>query len=157
MNRQPKGLAMLLREHREVEEHLDEARGWIPVVETEGAQVVDRLIDHLQTFARVIKEDLALHIAHEDKALFPVLARYIGDQHGPIAVMLLEHRHLEGEQALFEGALLSKEPTTLAESARQIVSVLTGHIWKEEQILFPLALRSLSDADWLEVERLMNT
>ncbi|HLO02698.1 MAG TPA: hemerythrin domain-containing protein [Symbiobacteriaceae bacterium] len=155
MNQQPTGLTILLREHREVEEHLEKAKGWIPTLQAEGAPAVDRLADELQTFAGAIKDDLALHIAHEDKALFPVLARHIGDKSGPIFVMLLEHRHMEGDQARFEAALATKDAAVLADSANKIVSVLSGHMWKEEQILFPMAQRTLSPEEWAEVEQLM--
>lgn len=155
MDQQPKGLSILLREHREVEEHLERAKGWIPTLQQEGAPAIERLVNELQTFAKAIKDDLALHIAHEDKALFPVLARHIGDKSGPIFVMLHEHRHLEGEQARFEGALTAKDAGVLADAANRIVAVLSGHMWKEEQVLFPVAQRTLSPEEWAEVEQLM--
>lgn len=156
-NSQTEALALLLREHREVETHLEAARGWISILTRDGAAAVDKLADDLRRFGKVIEEDLALHIAHEDKALFPVLARYIGDQTGPIAVMLLEHRHLEGQERKFEEGLKNREPRTLAESASSIVQVLTAHINKEERILFPLAQRALNQGDWEEVLGLIQT
>lgn len=155
MDQQPTGLTILLREHREVEAHLEQAKTWIPILQAEGAPAIARLVDELQTFARVIKDDLALHIAHEDKALFLVLARHIGDKSGPIFVMLHEHRHLEDEQARFEAGLATKDAAVLADAANRIVAVLSGHMWKEEQVLFPLAQRTLSAAEWAEVQQLM--
>jgi uncharacterized protein (DUF2249 family)/hemerythrin-like domain-containing protein len=148
---EPEALAVLLREHRDVEAHLDAARRWIPTLNQEGSSAVEELAEELRTFGRVVQEDLALHIAHEDQALFPVLARYIGDRTGPIAMMLLEHRHLEGQEARYRAGLEQKDARVLADAAGSIVSVLSAHIWKEENVLFPLAQRTLRPADWDEV------
>jgi regulator of cell morphogenesis and NO signaling len=154
---QPEALSMLLREHREVEAHLNAARDWIGVVESEGAPALERLAGELERFGRTIRDDLALHIAHEDQALFPVLGRQIGSQTGPIAVMLMEHRALEGHERKYQEGLERGRPQAVADSAGAMVQVLTAHMWKEENVLFPLALRTLRPEEWQEVLDLMRT
>lgn len=150
-------LALLLREHREMESHLQASREWRARLESQGEAAIEPQLEQLQTFGRAVREDLALHIAHEDRALFPVLARHIGDQSGPIAVMLMEHRHLEREERQFQDALERRDARRMAEVAAEIDRVLSAHIMKEESVLFPLARRVLTAAEWQEVlERIRN-
>lgn len=152
---QPVALTVLLREHREVEAHLAASRSWRQALAAGGEAALDQLAGDLTAFAQAIERDLALHIAHEDNALFPVLARYIGDRTGPIAVMLAEHRYLENQVHRFRAGLRDRDAATVEAAASAIDSTLTSHIWKEENVLFPLAQRTLQPHDWEEVGRLM--
>lgn len=147
----PEALSILVREHREVEQHLDAARQWIPVLQSEGAAAVDSLVSELQSFGHAVRSDLGLHIAHEDRALFIVMGRHIGQQTGPIAVMLMEHRHLERAVDAYERALMQRDAEGLADAAADIVQVLSAHMMKEERVLFPMASRVLSNEEWQEV------
>ena len=83
---------------------------------------------------------LASHAHLEEDLLFKTLEPHIGST-GPLAVMRMEHDQIEGG--------LERLPTVQdLEQARelllQIVEVARGHFSKEEQILYPLASRTLS-------------
>ncbi len=98
------------------------------------------------------------HNRKEEEVLFPRLGeRGIPTTGGPIAVMLEEHQ-MESDyiQKLFRQSVVIKdgnaEPTK--EYRRELLAYIEltkGHIWKENDILYPMGRRALSDqdADWL--------
>ena len=100
--------------------------------------------------------ELRTHFLHEEDGLFPVLARIIGRM-GPIGVMIDEHQSLWRAVDTLEEHVLALEQgnaTSLAETERvatHIVWLLRSHIQKEDEMLFPLAERSLSPEGQLEV------
>lgn len=150
MTAQPEALDILLRAHREMEDHLKQASGWVARVASDGATALEELWGVLEGFGRAVQQDLKLHIAHEDNALFPVLQTKIGPA-GPVAVMLHEHRELERLTKQYHAGLAARNPREIVGGAQGIVQVLSQHIAKEENILFPLAQRVLSAAEWQEV------
>jgi hemerythrin-like domain-containing protein len=90
------------------------------------------------------------HHAKEEDVFFPVLKqRGIPEQGGPIGVMLHEHglgrdcvaRMREASQAQPFAA------RTFADAARQYLPLLRQHIFKENNILFLMAERVMSEAD----------
>ncbi|MFB9327673.1 hemerythrin domain-containing protein [Paenibacillus aurantiacus] len=101
------------------------------------------------------------HSSKEEDLLFPMMARYIGRDSGPIAVMEYEHDQAKRCLSLFlqrgtDGSQLA-EPTTIAEMGRlaaDAVTILMEHFCKEEHALFPMANTMLSreELDWLEKE-----
>ena len=94
------------------------------------------------------------HHAKEEDVFFPILKeRGIPKQGGPIGVMLHEHvlcrdcvgRMREASQAQ------SFDARTFAEAARQYVPLLRQHIFKENNVLFRMAERVMSEADDADV------
>lgn len=94
------------------------------------------------------------HSHKEEDHLFPLLeARGMPLESGPLAVMLMEHRHsaealatlqaLAGEYLDGKTEVLPQLRDTFAEYS----GVLKDHFWKENDILFPMARRVLEACD----------
>jgi hemerythrin-like domain-containing protein len=86
------------------------------------------------------------HHAKEENILF----RYLGT-HGvlthcnPVPQMMNEHEQARGFVRNMEKALRSKNLHDLAESTQHYAGLLKMHIYKEDNILYPMAEQGLSD------------
>ena len=94
------------------------------------------------------------HHAKEEDVFFPVLKqRGIPEQGGPIGVML--HEHVLGRDCvgrMLEASQMQPfDSRTFAEAARQYIPLLRQHIFKENNVLFRMAERVMSDADDADV------
>jgi hemerythrin-like domain-containing protein len=103
------------------------------------------------TFLRTFADQCHHH--KEEDVLFPALGRVgFGPDVGPVAVMLSEHQLGRAYIARIERAIQQASPseteaaTHFAASVRSYVDLLTQHIAKEDNILFPLAERVLQGA-----------
>lgn len=106
----------------------------------------EKIIEFLKVFAD------KCHHGKEEDILFPVLeSKGVPRENGPIGVMLFEHKVGRGfikemSEAFTQykggdkNALLK-----IANSMRSYINLLTGHIHKENNILFPIGDRVLSD------------
>lgn len=96
-------------------------------------------LKNVKTQAALLAAALTGHAQLEEELLFQKLETHIG-QGGPLAVMRMEHNQIEEN--------LSRLPDldTLEDARRvllQTVKVAREHFAKEEQILYPLAERTL--------------
>jgi hemerythrin-like domain-containing protein len=86
------------------------------------------------------------HHGKEEGILFPALVEAgMSDKTGPIAVMLAEHAR--GRELIREMEAAAADPPDLARfthAARAYSSLLTAHIQKENDVLFPAAQKALS-------------
>ena len=94
------------------------------------------------------------HHAKEEDVFFPVLKqRGIPEQGGPIGVML--HEHVLGRDCVGRMREASQaqplDAPTFAEAARQYIPLLRQHIFKENNVLFRMAERVMSEADDADV------
>jgi len=94
------------------------------------------------------------HHAKEEDVFFPVLKqRGIPEQGGPIGVML--HEHVLGRDCVGRMREASQaqpfDARTFADAARQYIPLLRQHIFKENNILFRMAERVMSEADDADV------
>jgi hemerythrin-like domain-containing protein len=109
------------------------------------------------------------HHGKEEDFLFPALeAAGIARDGGPIGVMLQEHkrgrRHIADMKTAFGDFTFSGIKTAALQNAvEEYVSLLNQHIFKENNVLFPMAEKVLNDIDdnmlyknfeKLEVERI---
>jgi hemerythrin-like domain-containing protein len=113
---------------------------------------IEQIVDFLQTFAD------KCHHGKEETSLFPALVLAgIPKENGPIGVMLHEHtigrgyikeisRGLENNESgdTFSGELI-------ADNLTNYVNLLQNHIKKEENILFPMANKILSEQRQKEI------
>ena len=109
---------------------------------------VGQCVEFFQLFAD------ACHHAKEEDILFPVLeARGIPRADGPIGMMLYEHslaRQYTKVMANSLGALEIGEESAenrFRAAAREYIELLTNHIYKEDNILFNMGDRVMSDDD----------
>ncbi len=94
------------------------------------------------------------HHAKEEDVFFPVLKqRGIPEQGGPIGVML--HEHVLGRECVTRMREASQaqpfDAPTFADAARQYIPLLRQHIFKENNVLFRMAERVMSEADDADV------
>lgn len=147
----------LKAEHRVIEQVLDITQGAARRL-LAGTEVDPDLFWKAADFFRNFAD--RLHHGKEEDLLFAKLAeKGIPREGGPIGVMLAEHdtgrahvramaaaakRHAQGNAAAGREA---------ARHALAFVELLTAHIQKEDQVLFPLADRVLTPEDQVELER----
>jgi hemerythrin-like domain-containing protein len=116
------------------------------------AAIMARDDGDLAPFAAFLANEVVHHFAIEEQALFPLLARHLSLEQGPLAVMNAEHaafRELLGDlTTAVRAGNLDAQRTHAAE----LVELLRGHIAKEDQVLFPMAARLLSPAELVEVD-----
>ena len=94
------------------------------------------------------------HHAKEEDVFFPVLKqRGIPEQGGPIGVML--HEHVLGRDCVgrMRDASLAQlfDARMFTDAAKQYIPLLRQHIFKENNVLFRMAERVMSEADDADV------
>jgi uncharacterized protein len=139
---------LLIADHETTEKVLEAidralagAEGPSPVIVREG---MEYLVDYVE----------ACHNKKEADHLFPLLEkRGVPRTGGPLAVMLAEHeqsRALLSELTRLADGYVSGDREsldTLRTTFGQYASLLKDHYWKENDILYPMARRVMSDAD----------
>ncbi len=105
---------------------------------------VEQMVDFFKNFVD------RCHHAKEEKHLFPALAaKGFSPESGPVAVML--HEHEQGRAAVraiaaaLPGARAGdrKAATDLADALLGYADLLRAHIFKEDNVLFPMAEQAL--------------
>ena len=120
------------------------------IIEVEKPDIthIESIVDTIRNFAD------GLHHAKEENLLFPLLIKKgFSATQGPVAVML--HEHVMGRdfvKGISEGIALYKvgDKTALRDIYRNMqgyAELLRNHISKENNILFPMADRVLSEAE----------
>src|SRR4030067_1642255 len=138
-----RGTEVLMTEHRAIERVLDVLEKMMDIYEAEDkleVEMLSEVVDFLRNFAD------GCHHTKEEKLLFPALnAKGMPTDSGPVAVMLHEHDNGRGyirgmvngiEKFSAEPAKAKKE---ILENARHYIDLLRQHIFKEDNILFPMA------------------
>jgi len=114
----------------------------------------------LESALRYFREAAPKHTADEEQSLFPRL-REIHDPNLRAAIttldaLELEHRHADslhakvdllGRRCLEQGQLSASEAARFAEAVAELAAIYREHIRIEDDIVFPAAGRSLSQAD----------
>lgn len=139
---------VLRSEHRGIERMLrvlELEAGRLEAGEEPQVETLEQAVDFLRNFAD------RCHHTKEEVELFPAMARAgVPVEGGPIGVMLEEHRQgrdyirsmTEALGAYRVGDRAATAP--LAAAIRGYVTLLAGHIWKEDHVLFAMADRVLS-------------
>jgi iron-sulfur cluster repair protein YtfE (RIC family) len=105
-----------------------------------------------------LTDEVEVHNAHEEEALFPVLERYV---EGPTQVMRDEHRMLKRELRKLKAAVAKVSHTRPTASALQtvrtraqvVIQKFVNHIHNENNILFPLVQKFLTRDALREIAR----
>jgi hemerythrin-like domain-containing protein len=94
------------------------------------------------------------HHAKEERHLFPALERHgIPKEGGPLGVMLEEH---EQGRALIR-AMADSDDREVAAAIQAYVNLLRGHIYKENEVLLPMAEHVLAGEEKAELARAFET
>jgi uncharacterized protein len=90
----------------------------------------------------------------QENVFFPILERHGIVQ--PCKVMWAEHDELRGIQKRMAALAAKGIDSTIAsirDSVLEYENLLTGHVQKEQTILFPAALKTFSDEEWGKARR----
>jgi hemerythrin-like domain-containing protein len=148
---------ILVAEHRTIEKvsvaMLATADG-IDAGQEPDIAALEQTVEFLRSFAD------KRHHGKEEDLLFPALARRGVPSTGcPIGGLVLEHqkgRAMVTELADAIAALRNGEPSAkprISAGLRALGTFYTNHIWKEDQLLFPLAQRLLTPEDNAALQR----
>ena len=120
--------------------------------EIEGGEDLDKgyfseVIDFIKNYAD------AYHHAKEEDILFKAMLDNVENMHcNPIPVML--HEHEEGRQYInnLEEGIANSDKEQILTNARGYCLLLRDHIYKEDNVLYPMAEQALSEAQKEEVQ-----
>lgn len=88
------------------------------------------------------------HNTKEEKVLFPLLElRGIPKEQGPIGVMLSEHEKEREFLRTIKGRLAKGDTKSVQVESKQLAELVKDHVWKEDDTLYPMGKRILSEAD----------
>ncbi len=89
---------------------------------------------------------LAHHLAMEETVLFPEFEDRTGMRAGPTAVMRMEHGQMRALLAQMNQALEGGDLAAYLGAGETLMILIQQHNMKEEQMLYPMADRALSDS-----------
>jgi hemerythrin-like domain-containing protein len=151
-----KPIEVLMSEHRLIEQVLGSLETF--AIAVEGGLTVDRpLVGDYADFFRGFAD--AYHHGKEEDILFQrMIERGFPTESGPLAVML--HEHMEGRARVADlrqvgqgkGEVEASERIAVLTAAREFVPLLRQHILKEDRILYPMAARVLTGAEFDAME-----
>jgi PAS domain S-box-containing protein len=143
-------LHTLREENRALEKILEGWNKLLGQVEAGGEsglkQLKDALASQLATLAEVEK-----HYLKKENQLFP-LFEFKGVS-GPSKVMWAIHDDIRAGLRGFRRLVDSGPATELVALGRNLSRMISDMIYKEEKILFPMSLKTLSDKDWARVRK----
>ncbi len=92
----------------------------------------------------VFSNETLTHFKKEEEELFPALEAQTGTTQGPTMVMRYEHEQVKGLIGKMAGALESQDKDAYLSLAESMMILLQQHNMKEEQMLYAMCDRSLS-------------
>ncbi|MFC2076528.1 DUF438 domain-containing protein [candidate division KSB1 bacterium] len=116
-------------------------------IEAGGGDASEQLSRALQVLGRL--RGVENHYQRKENQLFPILERH--DITGPSKVMWGVHDEIRSQLKSILKAAEAGDLKTFAEQVPGLSRSLVEMIYKEEKILFPLALETLDDGEWLEI------
>jgi len=150
---------ILLKEHEFVKEAVQEISQFLSAVERGkdfGGNELTRikeLLGHLREYEK--------HKVREENSLFPCLEKHGVTQ--PPAIMWAEHdeqrREIKGASKTLENREnlgFEELKGKLLTHLKNLTDLIPSHFYKEENILFPTALRLTGDVEWREIKASMD-
>ncbi|MBC7131296.1 DUF438 domain-containing protein, partial [Candidatus Bathyarchaeota archaeon] len=149
---------ILLEEHNALQQRLEKlATLTEKIKQADDPEAVKEEIFQLKSLAAELL-DAEKHYLREENVLFPAL-----EKHGitePPAIMWMEHDKLRESKKLLKNLLENHDKmdfqafkNKLTEVANAIRNSLSSHLFKENNILFPTALRVVTEQEWAEIRR----
>jgi DUF438 domain-containing protein len=140
----------LVAEHEMIERAMAVLKGNLEKIEAavKAPLQMQRAIDFLLEFGD------KMHNTKEEKFLFPLMGeKGMPVEGGPIGVMLMEH---EAERKLLQNMMmelpnLAEAPASglhkFAAKGFEYLTIRAEHIWKENDVLYPMGRKTFSDED----------
>lgn len=143
-------LHTFMLENRAAEEIAEQVAAILKQLEANEAAAVSELkgtlLELLDTLALI-----NLHYLRKENQLFPVLEQH--EISGPSEVMWAIHDDIRQGLKQVRAQLTAGETAAVADTLKPLLQSIADMIYKEEHILFPMALEVLSDPDWGKVRR----
>jgi hypothetical protein len=149
---------ILMEEHKILQSNADELKKIAQVLRQ--AQDIESVSAQMEQVRRIEKhlKDSESHYLREENVLFPSL-----EKHGitePPAVMWMEHDKIRAIKKDVYRIIDAAGAAAFGDFARQLDSaaqsladMLSSHFFKENNILFPAALRVIGDNEWPDIRR----
>ena len=104
-------------------------------------------------FEKVLEQlaEIEIHYRRKENQLFPALENV--DFTGPSKVMWGKHDEIRSRIKDLRSAYRNRHWRDLLSGGRSLIRAIKRMIFMEEKILFPTALKKLSDAEWAEMRR----
>jgi DUF438 domain-containing protein len=149
-------ISILIEEHKimlQIVEKLNTIKAKIQQIS--DTSYIEEEIHNLEHIA-VDLLDSEKHYLREENVLFPSL-----EKHGitePPAIMWMEHNQIRDKKKQLNQIIENYNTITfeefkkqLGETAESLNNLLPNHFFKENNILFPTALRVITDEEWKEI------
>lgn len=149
---------ILMEEHKKLLEFAGELND--TAKEVKGAKAFHSVGEQMKKLDHIAEhlKDSESHFLREENVLFPYL-----EKHGvtePPAIMWMEHDQIRGiKQNLIrlidthEGMGFRNFARQLEEAALSLAEMLSSHFYKENNILFPIALQVIGENEWKDIRR----
>lgn len=149
---------ILMEEHKMLLGFADQLRRVAEAIEEEsGSDSAIQLIEQLGGVAGRFKSSES-HYLREENVLFPYLEKHGVTQ--PPAIMWMEHDKIrEIEKSLYqiidarESMAFPDFAGGLRQAATDLSEMLSSHFYKENNILYPTALKVMDEDEWREARR----
>ena len=141
----------LTEENRALEKILEEFKGLLNRFSSEkqGAS-----LERLRSDLRSTLEQLSAvekHYLRKENQLFPLLeSRGVS---GPSKVMWAIHDDIRAKLGEFSGLLAAGRVSEVVSVGRRLAEMMADMIYKEEKILLPMSLETLTEEDWVRVRK----
>lgn len=148
----------LMEEHKILLRFTEELKNIAQTLkQTEDFNLVGKEIEQLKHVAEHFK-DAESHYVREENVLFPYLEKHGVTQ--PPAIMWSEHNEIrENKKKLYELVGMYKSMSfqgfavELSGVAISLGNLLQSHFYKENNILFPTALKVITENEWIEIKK----
>ncbi len=152
------GIQMIIDEHPALREQMNGIAKRVSEIEQQAEEAQRAALEELDKRVQSFKVEVRAHSEAEEKEFSPLLGKHLGMDALPVVAN--EQQHTEAKKLIgeygqhFASWKEGKEGSLsgMKEALLGAVKVLNEHFDKEENILFPLAERTLTDADKLELK-----
>lgn len=134
-------IQILMAEHELLLGFAAELKGLVQEMKEGKGQDRERLREIVQHLL-----EAESHYRREENVLFPYLEKHRITE--PPAIMWMEHDQLRGLKRELARLVEGQELALLEEKAAALEEMLSSHIYKENNILFPTALKVITAAEW---------
>lgn len=149
---------ILMEEHKLLLSYAGEIKNTAVILKSKQSYIeAKEEVDFLEHIAQHFK-DSEKHYLREENVLFPYLEKHGITQ--PPAIMWTEHNKIRELKKNFYNILEKKEEYKFSDFVQQIDSagigiseMLSSHFYKENNILFPTALKVIIEAEWKEIKK----
>ena len=108
----------------------------------------EKMIENFKNELNRLKK-ITIHYTRKENQLFPFLEQK--NFSGPSKVMWGKHDEVRKLLKQIEEFFNSKNWAELKNTGKKLSSEIKGMIFKEEKILFPIAMKKLDQADWIKI------